>query len=98
MIDRALAYLQFFDALSLWLCAAQRFEPQSMQSPEGYYLSLQPMAENRFSIEPWPMSVDRLRATVRARRLPAGRYLSRVELAATGGEETQLDFELIPAG
>ncbi|MBI2827177.1 MAG: DUF3891 family protein [Planctomycetia bacterium] len=94
---RALAYLQFFDALSLWLCCAPRFEPQSMQTPEGYYLSLGPMADNRFSVQPWPLSVERVRARIHARRIPVGRYASRAELAAAGGQQIELDFELIPA-
>ena len=52
MAERALAYLQFFDGLSLWFCGTARGEPQSFATPEGYEVSLIPLGPRQFTCAP----------------------------------------------
>ena len=49
VVDRALHYLQFFDMLSLWLCGADRYEPETVTTPEGAELTFQPRGVGRFA-------------------------------------------------
>jgi hypothetical protein len=94
MAGRALEYLQFFDALSLWLCGAARQQPETFTSPEGYELSLIPQGLLRFTAEPWPLTVGSWSYTVTARRMPVGTYRSQAELAAAPHEPVELTFQL----
>lgn len=98
MANLALAYLQFFDVLSLWFCGALRSEPQSFATPAGGQLLVVPKSEQRFTIEPWPLAESTWRWTVPARRVPAGRYADREALAATPSELVELQFELVAEG
>jgi hypothetical protein len=95
MADRALSYLQFFDALSLWFCGAVRAEPQSFLTPEGYDTSVVPVGPQRFTARPWPLVVGRWNWTAKARRIAISRYASREALAAAPSETVDLPFELV---
>jgi hypothetical protein len=96
MADQALAYLQFFDGLSLWLCGAGRSESQTFETPEGSEIKFAPVAGTRFVVSPWPMAVPRWEASVKTRRVPVGRYIDREALAAGPSEPAELCFELVP--
>jgi len=96
VVDRALHFLQFFDMLSLWLCGAERFEPETVTTPEGTELTLTPQGVNRFTIKPWLLAEAPFVATVPVRRVPVGRYTSREALAAGPFEFEELQFELRP--
>jgi len=95
MVDLALAYLQMFDALSLWLCAAPRSLSQEFATPAGYKLSIEPLGENRFTARPWPFRVPRWTWNLNARRIPVGRYASREVLAAGPSEQVEMTIEVI---
>ena len=97
MADQALAYLQFFDGVSLWLCGAERSEPQVFETPEGHEISLAPLSTSRFTAQPWPLAVERWEWIVPARRVPVGRDIDREALAAGPSEPAELDFELVAA-
>jgi len=94
LAERALAYLQFFDGLSLWLCGALRSEVQTFQSPQGYEVSFLARGPLRFTVEPWPFVVQRVTWSVRGRRVPIGRYVTREIFASAPYELADLDFEL----
>ncbi|HEY1598412.1 MAG TPA: DUF3891 family protein [Pirellulales bacterium] len=97
MVDQALAYLQFFDRLSLWLCAAPRSEPELFATPDGTEVVFEPRDSTHFTVRPWPLTVDRLTWTMTTRRVPVRHYASRAALAATPGEPNELRFKLTAA-
>ena len=94
MAARALEYLQFFDALSLWFCGAVRQGPQSFATPEGYEITLVPTGPLHFTARPWPLTVGLMTWTAHARRIPVGAYRSQQELAAAASEPVELVFHL----
>jgi hypothetical protein len=98
MAERALEYLQFFDLLSLWLCAASREEPQSFPSPEGYEVTLIPLGALRFTVRPWPLRVGSWTQAIRAHRTPVGFYGTREAFAAATSEPVELVFQLVAEG
>ena len=67
-------YLQFFDAVSLWFCCAERHQPQRIElSPaEGWTFS--PLGIEQgcrlVRIEPWPLNVDCCELSVSGRLVP----------------------------
>ncbi len=97
VVQRALAYLQLFDAISLWMCGAARVEPMSFRVPQGYDVSFQPFGENRFAVTPWPLNVERFVAQVPTRRVAVANYASADALAAAPATIQSLEFELVPA-
>ena len=57
---RGVSYLQLFDAISLWLCCAERREPWRAQVSEGEGWTFSPSAGavdgcQQVRIEPWPL-------------------------------------------
>lgn len=91
-IEAGFRWVQFFDAMSLWLCCAERTEPQQTPTPQGNSLSMTPGTDHsRITLEPWPLSVERLELSVPAWRIPARRFGSDTELQAaikSAGNET----------
>ena len=83
MVNQALAYLQFFDVLSLWFCGAERGEPQAFAVPEGYEVTIVPTGQLRFTLRPGRCRWDIFNGRYMLRRIPAARYASREALAAT---------------
>lgn len=91
LIDIGFQYVQFFDALSLWLCCSARLEPYEDRVPSGGPVRFAPVqvadntlhnAGNPYEItaEPYPFSVGRLELSVAARRIPARRYTGNIDL------------------
>ncbi|MFV2070379.1 MAG: DUF3891 family protein, partial [Pirellulales bacterium] len=54
----ALAYLQAFDAVSLWFCCAERSEPHRWTAPGDLTLSMIPTQPDQVIVEPWPLRTD----------------------------------------
>lgn len=82
--------LQLFDLLSLYFCCDGYREdklkedllapvPVRYQSNEEVNLRLLPMGERSVRFEPYPFDLSPLTVSVRARRIPAGRYVSKEE-------------------
>ena len=99
LIEAGFRYVQFFDRISLWLCCAQRSEPFEIDNPGGGKISLTPLDSNRFTIDPWPLSVDVMSLAVDARRIPARDYASDAELhgAISAASPEFLTWELSAA-
>ena len=95
-LARAVAHLQMFDALSLWLCTADRDQPQTFTPPEGTSVSFAPILTTRCAVTPWPFHGERLDLAIEGRAVPARRYASETELAQTPGEELRLEFAFEP--
>jgi hypothetical protein len=74
--------VQFFDRLSLWLCCAERSQPQSLAVPTGGTVTLIPSPDNprEISIEPTPLGAAAIKLETFVKRLPAREYMSQAEL------------------
>jgi hypothetical protein len=74
--------VQFFDRLSLWLCCAERSQPQSFAVPTGGTVTLMPSPQKprEITIEPPPLGTATVRLETVAKRLPARAYASEGEL------------------
>jgi hypothetical protein len=92
--DLALRQLQFFDALGLWFCRADRSEPHTMAAPCGRDVLLTPTSKTAFTVSPWPFTVSTLNLTVSGRAIPAGNYESADQLAAAPCEAVELHWQL----
>ena len=92
-----LKWLQFFDALSLWFCTAQRDRPQTLDPPGGPPLTLSPRSPTEIVLSPWPLNQAELTIAVVGRRVPAVRYASREELAAVQSAPLRLVWRLAPS-
>jgi hypothetical protein len=92
--NQALAWLQLFDALSLWLCCAQRKEAQEFAPPVGPKFTLKPRSAEEFLVTPWPMAGTSLSLQLTGRCVPAVKYADDQTLAKVTGEPTLLRWDL----
>jgi hypothetical protein len=98
---RGVSYLQLFDAISLWLCCAERREPWRTELSAGEGWTFSPVAggrENRqrVRIEPWPLVVAECDLAVCGRVVPRGQYASTDELlAATIATDVTIAWRLV---
>jgi len=95
--ERGLAWLRFFDGLSLWFCCAARHQPQVFDPPDGRSLTITPIQETggQFTAAPWPLDVTELEWSVPARRIAVAHYADRAALREAGGEGVAVPFRLI---
>lgn len=87
--ELGLRYLQFFDALSLWLCCAERREAQTFDVPSGPPLELLPSA-GEIAARPWPWTVAELRVQTAARVIAVASYPTAAALAAAPSAQMTL--------
>jgi hypothetical protein len=96
----ALAQLQLFDSLSLWLCCALASGADEMETPGGPAITLAPLGRAEpgepigVSMSPWPLTVAALEVAVAGRAVPVRRYLDRDELAGVTEKPVQLRWQL----
>jgi hypothetical protein len=98
IVDRGLRLLQLFDFASLWLCCAERTEPQSLTGPDGETYVFTPRDARRIAIAPWPFRPRELVLQVDGRRIPFADYPSSEALAAAPSQEVELQWHLSPDG
>jgi hypothetical protein len=98
LAQRALAQLQMFDALSLWLCCTPTGEDEQASTPDGPVLTLKPHRPptdpQGVALAPWPIDVKRLNLEVQGREIPAGRYPNAAALAAAPSQSVRLRWNL----
>jgi hypothetical protein len=82
LFDFGFRTVRFFDMVSLWLCCAERQQPESFTAPLGESVRLIPQAPGLIAIDPYPLGVDSLVLKTPVRRLTARRYGSDAELQA----------------
>lgn len=96
--DRAVAWLQTFDALSLWFCCAARSEPEKVEPPGGPALTLRPAASAyQIEVSPWPFVESRVELTAVGRAIAVAHYASPSDLATAAAQPVTLRWELAPA-
>jgi len=95
--DHAVAVLQLFDALSLWLCCQGRTESAKFLFPGAGRFELMPDGDGEFLISPWPLRIPELRLSVPAHRVAARSYVDREDLCSATGIIVTIDWRLRPA-
>lgn len=107
--DRAWHALQFFDRVSLWLCCAERREVATLDVPESLGTGLGAFRFTpqttagaaaaggvaEITIEPWPLSVDRLEIATTAEAVAQAGYDSPDALARAARESVPLRWVLV---
>jgi hypothetical protein len=97
-VDRGLRLLQMFDFASLWLCCAERTEPQTLTGPDGESYVFTPRDARRIAIIPWPFRPNELDLQAGGRRVSVGDYPSSEALAAAPSQEVELAWHLSSDG
>ena len=97
LADAGFRYLQFFDALSLWLCCVAPAEQYDTEIPGGGPICFIPTATGSIEIEPFPLSVERLQLSAEAVRIPAEPLACDDDLRAAiqGAPTEQLCWEFV---
>jgi hypothetical protein len=93
---RALSHLQLFDALSLWLCCHEQPQPTRFPTSDGPEISLEADG-GVVHIHPWPFITDQRELQVSGRYVPARKYASASDLAATPMQPITLRWMLVPS-
>ena len=91
----ALAYLQAFDAVSLWFCCAERSERHRWTAPGDVTLSMTPVSSDRVIIEPWPLRTDTLELAVSGESVPATPYADQAALVAAPRRPATIRWRLV---
>jgi hypothetical protein len=94
----AVAVLQMFDALSLWLCCQARTEAAKFLFPGAGRFELVPAGEGNFVVSPWPLRTAELQLSVPAHRVLARAYHSQEDLAGAIGTIVTIQWRLCPSG
>ena len=98
---RGVSYLQLFDAISLWLCCAERQEPWRVEMAGGENWTFSPVASAvqgrpQVRIEPWPLGEPECELAVRGRVVPRAHYASTDDLvAATIADDVKIGWRLV---
>ncbi|MGE0609222.1 MAG: DUF3891 family protein [Pirellulales bacterium] len=95
--ENTLAWLQFFDGLSLWLCCQPRTEPYSFQPPQGPDVHVAPTSAGEIEVAPWPFSQPQLCLTAAASAVSEKTYESSAALGAAPRQPLQVVWNLYPA-
>ena len=97
----ALAWLQFFDRLSLWFCMSKAAQPAEINTGGGMALWLSPQIDDDNTqtvlISPWPLRVAAFEISLCGCLVPARRYADAAELAATMQVPVTWRLRLLPA-
>ena len=94
--DRGVRALQFFDAVSLWLCCAQRDQPETMTDPGGQVVTFAPVSAREIVVSPWPLSCASLSLEISGRVVAARYYSTRDELAREPSAIAHIEWGLRP--
>lgn len=96
--ERAVAWLQLFDAISLWLCCAERRASESFDTPTERSVAFRPEQVDAYDlrVSPWPFEPPRLELSVVGRAVPAVRYANPSDLATAAATPITLRWVLSP--
>ncbi|OYV92703.1 MAG: hypothetical protein B7Z73_04620 [Planctomycetia bacterium 21-64-5] len=97
--DRAVSWLQMFDAMSLWLCCAERRGPQEFAPPGGPALTLQPTTgPYSISVSPWPFLAGELEVAALGRAIAVRPYADPSDVVTAAAQPVTLKWSLTPQG
>ncbi|HET6880029.1 MAG TPA: DUF3891 family protein [Pirellulales bacterium] len=96
--ERAVAWLQTFDALSLWLCCAERSEAETFHPPDTESVTFSPNGgPYALEVSPWPFGGQSLEVEAVGRSIIAQRYANSSDLVTSPAEPVTLRWSLRPA-
>lgn len=95
-LETSIAWLRFFDWLSLWLCTKARDEPETFDVPDKSKITFQPDSQTSFVVDPWPFQIPELRLTIAGPWVPAKRYASTEQLGLSQCEQITYSWLLSP--
>lgn len=95
-IEVGFKWLQFFDALSLWICCALETEPATFSLPDDRQLTAQPQSSENIVLTPWPLKPKLLTLSLSARRIVSRPYpdAAQLEEALLFGSPASLHWRL----
>jgi hypothetical protein len=97
--DRAVGWLQMFDAMSLWFCCAKRDQPERFAMPDGAEVTLRPVSgPYEIEVSPWPCRVAALELEAVGRSIRAQRYASPSDVVTAPAQGVTLRWFLRPGG
>ncbi len=95
--ERAVAWLQMFDVMSLWLCVAERSESETFHTPDGPAVTLSPSpGAYDIQVSPWPFREQVLQVEVVGRSVAAQRYANSSDLVTAPAEPVTLKWSFRP--
>ncbi len=94
--DWALACLQFFDRLSLWLCCGESANAATIPTPGDGELRLNPVTPYEIEVEPWTWEVPQMRLSVAGRWIAARTYRDAADVLSAREGEHRLTWTLRP--
>jgi hypothetical protein len=97
--DRAtaegVAWLQMFDAISLWLCCGERSQSEPFSMPDGASLTFRPVnGSYDLEVTPWPYREATLKLEVVGRSVPAMHYANPSDLVTAAAAAKTLKWVL----
>ncbi|HEV3344797.1 MAG TPA: DUF3891 family protein [Pirellulales bacterium] len=95
--DRAVAWLQMFDAMSLWFCCAGRDQPERFATPDGGQVTMRPVSgPYEIEVSPWPCRAAALELEAVGRSIRAQRYASPSDVVTAPAQGVTLRWFLRP--
>ena len=105
--ETALAQLQLFDLLSLWLCMEERTATHEFTTPGGRTLTCSPEPKTEgtdstpihrqtIRLAPWPLEVEQFALSVSGRVVPARAYRDEADLAQVPRVTGELSWNFLP--
>ena len=91
----ALAVLQTFDSLSLWLCCSEQPDAETFELPGAQPATVKMGSPLEVEVSPWPFRGERAEFEVVGRAVPAIRYESPAELAVAPSRQMQLKWAFL---
>ncbi|HWB14361.1 MAG TPA: DUF3891 family protein [Pirellulales bacterium] len=97
MADRAVAWLQMFDAMSLWLCCGKRDQAERFLTPEGGQVTMRPVSgPYEIEVSPWPCLAAAVELEVPGRSIASQQYASPADLVTAPAQPVTLRWFLRP--
>ena len=97
--DRAVGWLQMFDAISLWFCCAGRDQPERFATADGGLVTMRPArGPDEMELSPWPCRTATLELEVLGRSIAAERYAHPSDVVTAPAQPVTLRWFLRPGG
>jgi hypothetical protein len=93
--DGAVARLQMFDWISLWLCCAERSQAEDFAPPDGPAFIIEPAGSSyELEVSPWPFCQSSLELEVLGRSVAVTHYANPSDLVTAPAEAVTLKWLL----